>query len=48
MAFFKSKVDRNLSRKKSPPKIEAFDSLDKPFINSNNFDGGLLRMKNHA
>ena len=33
VAFIKSKVDRNVSGKKNPPKNEAFDSQDtKPCV----------------
>ena len=57
MAFIKFKVDRNVSRKKSQPKNEAFNSQytnplcefsDALFIINNNYDGELLRMRNHA
>ena len=46
--FLSLKLTETFPGKKSLPKIEGFNSLDKPFINSNNFDGGLLRMRNHA
>ena len=56
MTFIKSKVDRNISSKKSLPKNESLNSLDTKlacdwldtlFIISNNYEGGLLTIRNH-